>query len=277
MINSFLPEIIGKIKYSIIFLIIIGFISCEKEKVTSDPCQDNLKIRQVKADSLTMEEITYTGNCLVYEYIEAFSYKKYSYNSQNQLTKSEQAISFNPLSCFMQPFSSGETYTDPRKAKITRYYDFEYDDNGKPAKKLSYFLNGEQFQLVSYQTFDYENSLIKQLNRYNAQDELTEKNVYTYNENGNVIRDEYYTIEDGTNSVLMNTNEYEFDDKANPYRIFANECIPGKLTNANNILKSTYVDNYSGDEYTFTNEYSYEYNNYGLPVKMNNLSFIYGE
>ena len=118
MKKSFFSERITKTKFFFFFLIFVGLNSCEKENMISDPCQDKSKIRQVKADDFTMEEITYTGNCRVYEFIEAFSYKRYSYNSLDQLVKVELALSLNPLSCFMQPASSDEVYTNPRKAKI---------------------------------------------------------------------------------------------------------------------------------------------------------------
>jgi hypothetical protein len=277
MRNSLLYVFIRKTKYFICFLLVIGINSCEKESESSDPCRDNTKIRQVNADTLTLEQITYTGDCMVSEFIQEFSYKKYTYNLQGRLIKTEQAITLNPLSCFMPTPSPDETYTDPRKAKITQYHAYEYDDEGKLIKKLNYFLNGEQFRLVFYQTFDYENDLIKQLNRYTPQGELTEKNTYTYDENGNIIRDESFFRETGTSFVLMYTNEYMFDDKVNPYLIFENEGIPGVYTNRNNIIKNTYINNYSGEGYSYTTDYSYEYNASGLPVKLNNLTFIYGK
>ena len=146
---------------------------------------------------------------------------------RGQLIKTEQAITLDPTSCFMPTPSSGESFADPRKAPITQYKTYEYDEEGRLSKKLDYYLNGEQFHLVSYQTFDYENGLIKQMNRYNPQDELSERNTYTYDENGNIIRDEYFFKETETSFVLMSKYEYVFDDKVNPYRIFEDEGVTG--------------------------------------------------
>jgi hypothetical protein len=271
MKNSLFQSCIRKTKYFIFFLTIAGFNSCEKE---NDLCQDNTKIRQVNFEDLISEQMTYNADCRVSEFVQEFSYKKYSYNLQGQLIKTEQAITLDPTSCFMPTPSEGESFADPRKAPITQYKTYEYDEEGRLSKKLDYYLNGEQFHLVSYQTFDYGNGLIKQMNRYNPQDELSERNTYTYDENGNIIRDEYFFKETETSFVLMSKYEYVFDDKVNPYRIFEDEGLPGMYTNRNNIIKSTFT---GYDSNAYITEYTYEYNASGLPVKMNNLTFTYGD
>jgi hypothetical protein len=271
MKNSLFQSFFRKTRYFIFSLIIIGINSCEKE---NNLCHDNTKIRQVNADDLTREQMTYNADCRVSEFIQEFSYKKYSYNPQGQLIKTERAVTLDPTSCFMPTPSSGETFTDPRKAPITQYNTYEYDEEGRLSKKMSYYLNGEQFQLVSYQTFDYENGLIKQMSRYNPQNELTERNTYTLDENGNIKCDEYFFKETETSFVLISKNEYVFDDKVNPYRIFEDEGLPGVYTNQNNIVRNTFT---GYDSNVYTTEYYYEYNASGLPVKMNNLTFIYGD
>ena len=266
-----------KTGWFIIPLIFLAICSCERENTDSDPCRDNAKIRQVKADSLVIEEMTYTGECRIYEYIQEFSYKKYSYDGQGYLTKIEQALTLDPAMCFMPVGSQGEVFADPRKARITQYHAFEYDDERKLIKKLHYFLNGDQFRLVSYSSYDYENDQVRQVNQYNNQGELSQKNRYYYDEKGNMIRDEYFFREGEAVFVLMYTKEYVFDDKGNPYRIFENEGIPGVYTNRNNIIKSVYTDHISGDEYTYTEEFSYEYNASGLPVKRQYFTYTYGD
>jgi hypothetical protein len=271
MKNSLLHSFIRKITYFISFLIMLGMNSCEKE---DDRCRDNTKIRQVNAEDLIREQMTYNADCRVSEFIQEFSYKKYVYNTQGQLIKTEQSIILDPTSCFMPTPSSGETYTDPRKAPITQYNTYEYDGEGRLSKKQSYFLNGAQFQLVSYLIYDYENGLIRHMNRYNPQHEMTERNTFTYDEYGNIIRDEYFFKETETSFVLMSRNEYVYDDKVNPYRIFENEGLPGLYTNRNNIVKRTFIG-YDLNEYS--TEYAYEYNASGLPVKMNDLTFQYGD
>lgn len=256
------------------FLIMSCILSCEKEGEKTNPCQDPTKIRQLKENGVTWEDIIYNDKCEVYEYLEAYSYKKYIYNSQNQLVKIEQAMLFNPMSCFMP--APGEIYTDPRETPITQYQEFEYDSEGKISKKLFYFKNSESFNLVSYQTFEYENNLPKQINLFNPENKSTEKYIYTYDNNGNVLSDKYYTCEEGKDFTLVYTNKYEYDDKINPFTVFSFDGNPGKYTNKNNITKNIYINGYSEQEYTYSRETSYEYNETGYPVKINSMDVVYG-
>ena len=104
---------------------------------------------------------------------------------------------------------------------------------------------------------------------------MTQYNNYTYDENGNVTRDDLYTS--GTVSKLLRTMIYEFDNKNNPYQVFSSEGEPGKYTNRNNIIKETYVS-YSGTvENRNTTLHTYEYNSLDYPVKINELACIYGK
>ena len=118
----------GNTLYFLFFLTVAGINSCEKE---NDLCQDKTKIRQVNAEDRIREQMTYNADCRVSEFIQEFSYKKFTYNSQGQLIKTEQAVSLDPTSCFMPTPSTGETFTDPRKAPITQYNTYEYDEEGR--------------------------------------------------------------------------------------------------------------------------------------------------
>jgi hypothetical protein len=258
------------------FLILMSLASCNKEEL-SDSCSDSTKLTRVRSADLTLEEITYTGDCNVYEYIVDFSYKKYSYDPLNRLIKVEEALLINPLSCFIPPTTDGGTYTDPRKATITRYYDLEYDDTGKLIKKSCYYLTGNFFELVSYQTYQYENGYIEQIDKHNPSDELTEKNIYTRDENGNVILDEYYIKNNGEDFSLVLITACTFDDLENPYRVFNYEGTPGKYSNTNNILVCTRTNLYSGSAYVNTDSFSYAYNDMGYPVEVNSLQLTYNE
>ena len=268
---------VRKVNIFILFLVFSGLFSCEKEDTHSNPCQDNTKIRQVKAQQRVVEEMIYTGECLIYEYIMEFSYTKYAYNAQGQLLKADRAIILDPTSCFMPVGSNGETYTDPREAPITQYSSYEYDNSGVLVKKLDYYLNGEEFQLVSYTTYEYEDGYVRHINLYNPRGELTQKHTYAYDENGNIIRDEYYFKEAENVFILTQTQDFKFDDKVNPYRVFEKEGIPGRFTNPNNIVKITYTDYYSGQKNVYTTEFLYAYDDSGLPVERDNYAFVYGE
>lgn len=266
--------------YSLIIIIFLCFCSCNKEnpnnKDSFNSCHNPSLISQIKSGENSIHELIYNSNCLVYESIERFSYKKYSYDNQKRLSKLERAFLLDPLSCYM-PSSINEAYTDPRKAKITEYSEFEYDSTGRLTKKLNYFINNGNTEMVSYQTYEYNNNHVVKLNLFSPIGQLNQYNEYQYDENGNVSNDNYYQVEDNVDATLRKHSVFGFDDKNNPYLIFASEGIPGIFTNKNNILNVTFVTYNSGGEYQNTVQNTYEYNSLGYPVKVNNLIYSYAE
>jgi hypothetical protein len=264
-------------KYNtLIIIIVLVYSSCKKENVDNF-CHNSTLISHIADKDIAIQEMTYNSNCLIYESIERFSYKKYSYDSQNRLIKLEQAFLLDPLSCYMNPGSTNETFTDPRKAKIMEYSEFEYDNAGKLTKKLNYFINNGNDQLVSFQTYDYDNNQIAKLSIYNPQGQLNQYHEYQYDGNGNIIRDDYYLIEAGTDAKLQSYSIFMLDDKNNPYIIFAGEGNPGFFTNRNNILKETSFFYNAGGESQNLIQNTYEYNTSGYPVKVNDLNYSYDE
>jgi hypothetical protein len=123
------------------------------------------------------------------------------------------------------------------------YVTFEYDLNGRIGKKVFYYNN-------------QPSSFIE----------------YSYDEKGNLILETHKDIVDG-NPVISITEEYEFDDKNNPYKAFKRLMLPGEYTNENNIVKRTmtlFFDVYGVDKVQVT-ESTYEYNLQGYPIKKNNM------
>jgi hypothetical protein len=264
-------------KYPMLILVILlGSGSCNKESADHFCYSDSL-ISHVSNGENPVQELTYNQNCMIYESIERFSYKKYAYDDQNRLLKVEQAFLFDPLSCYMSPGSSIETYTDPRKAKIMQYSSFAYDSTGRLTRKSNYFVDKGNDLLVSYQTYDYDHDLIIKLSICNPLGQLNQYHAYQYDENGNIIQDDYYLLENGADAKLQSSSVYEFDDKSNPYIIFAGEGNPGLFTNRNNILKENSVFYNAGEESQNSIRNSYEYNTLGYPVKVNDMEYTYGE
>jgi|WetSurMetagenome_2_1015567.scaffolds.fasta_scaffold30321_2 hypothetical protein len=262
--------------YTLIIIIFLGFGSCKKENVDNF-CHNSTLIHNIADGDLPVQELTYNSNCLIYESIERFSYKKYSYDAQNRLLKLEQAFLFDPLSCYMNPGSANETYTDPKKAKIMQYSEFEYDTTGRLTRRLNYFLNSGVDQLVSYQTYAYNNNQIVKLSICNPQGQLNQYHDYQYDGNGNITRDDYYLVEMGADAKLQSHTIFELDDKNNPYIIFAGEGDPGIYTNKNNILKETSTFYNAGEESHNSIQNNFEYNTLGYPVKVNDLEYSYFE
>jgi hypothetical protein len=259
-------------KNYLVFIILVSlcFTTCKKE---DDLYYSDTLLSQVNSGNLAVHGLTYNSNYLIHESTEPIKYKRFTYDVNNNLKKVEEAYSFSAFSCVMIPGQSPEA--DPRKAKISVYSEFEYDNGLRLIKKSNYFINSGNPQLVSYQTYDYGNGKIVKLNIFNPQGQLTQYHDYTYDDNGNIIRDDVY-FSSGV-IKLVNSVIYEFDNKNNPYQVFACQGEPGLYTNSNNILKETSVS-YNGtaeSQYITTN--IYEYNNLDYPVRINNLDCIYGK
>jgi hypothetical protein len=163
--------------------------------------------------------------------------------------------------------------SDPRKAKISQYSEFAYDDASRLIKKSNYFINAGHWELTSYQTYDYLNNQVVKYNTFNPQGVLTTYHEYKYDDRGNITRDDLYTK--SPVMKLWETIIYDFDNKNNPYQIFAAEGIPGKYTNKNNIITETSVYASTFSQETRINVY--EYNNLDYPVKINKLDCLYGK
>jgi hypothetical protein len=256
-----------------IFVVFLCFTTCTKEDKNENLCYSSTLISQINSGDLAVHGLTYNIDCLIYESTEPYKYKRFSYNDQNVLNKVEVAYSFSAFSCVMIPGQSLES--DPRKARISEYSEFEYNDSLRITKKSNYFINTGASLLTSFQIYEYENDKIVRLSTFNAQGKLAQYHDYTYDDNGNITKDDLYT----NNSVikLVNTNIYEFDNKNNPYQVFACEGIPGKYSNRNNIIKETSVSYNGTAESRYTRLYGYEYNILDYPVKIDELDCIYGK
>jgi hypothetical protein len=257
----------------LVFIVFLCFTTCKKENNTENLYYSDTLLSQVNSGDLAVHGLTYNSFYLIYESTEPYMYKKFSYDTQNVLKKVEVAYSFNPLSCSMLPGQSLES--DPRKAKISAYSEFEYDNSSRLIKKSNYFINSGTPQLTSYQTYDYENDKIVRLSTFNPQGKLTEYHNYSYDDNGNITRDDQYT---STAVIkLVNTMICEFDNKNNPYRVFTGEGNPGAYTNKNNIIKVTSVSYNGTAESRSMILHTYEYNNLDYPVKIDMLDCFYGK
>lgn len=260
--------------YTLLIIVVsLCFTTCKKEDKNENLCYSSTLISQVNSGDLAVHGLTYNSNCLIYESTEPFMYKRFSYDARNILNKVEVAYSFSPFSCVMIPGQSLES--DPRKASISQFSEFEYDDVLRLTKKSDYFINNGNLQLTSYQTYDYENNHIIKSSTFNPQGLLTQYHDYGYDNSGNIIRDDQYS--NNTVLKLLNTMIYEFDDKNNPYQVFACEGNPGIYTNKNNIIKETSISYNGTAESRSTRISVYEYNNLDYPVKINDLDCIYGK
>jgi hypothetical protein len=254
-------------------MLFLCFITCRKENTQENLYYSSTLLSQVNSGDLAVHGLTYNSNYLIYESTEPFSYTKFSYDDQNILRKVEVAVSFNPLSCSMIPGQDRES--DPRKAKISQFSEFEYDDGLRLIKKSNYFIGSGHPELSSYQTYDYLNNQIIKLSYFNPQGAITSYHEYKYDDRGNITKDDLFT--NSPTMRLYQTIIYEFDNKNNPYQIFAVEGTPGKYTNRNNIISETTIYYNGTSESRNIRQNVYEYNNLDYPVKINTLDCRYGK
>ena len=258
-----------------IIFILIGFISCSKEK-NEDLCSDPTLMREVRMGKDAVQGLTYNSNCQVNELLEPYQYSKFTYNATGRLFKIEVAISLNPLSCVALPGGDGGSSGDPRKAKVTTYYEYEFNGEGIPAKRYMFGLYNNTFQFLSCETYHYTNDLIDTVKVYDQNEILNNYKTYSY-ENENIKVEKFYTLQQNNDFRLIYAIEYEFDDKFNPFRVLAVMAQPGKYTNTNNIIKETHISNPGTTEIRYSTNYSYEYNERGYPVKINTNDVVYGK
>lgn len=260
---------------NIAFLIIasLSFIACTKDEKNENLCYGNDLISQVYSGDVAIHGLTYNSNCLIYESTEPYMYKRFSYDDRNLLNKVEIAYSLNPLSCVMIPGQSPES--DPRKATVSQYSEFEYDDALRLKMKSNYFIKDGNSQFMNYQTYEYLNDRIVKLSVFNPQGVLIQFHDYTYDDKGNITREDEYS----NNPVIRLTRTllYEFDNKNNPYKVFACEGNPGKYTNVNNITEENSVSYNGTSEYHSSRLNVYQYNSLNYPVKINDFDCLYGK
>jgi hypothetical protein len=262
--------------YSLLLIIVfLCFTNCNKEDKNENLYFSDTLISQVYSGNLAVHGFTYNSEYLIRESTEPFVYKKFTYDSRNLLKKVEMAYSFSSFSCVMIPGQSQET--DPRKASISQYSEFEYNDSSLLTKKSNYFINNGNPQLTSFQTYEYLNGNIKKISTFNPQGLLTGYHDYNYDDRGNMIRDDQYSNNSGIK--LVHTVTFDFDNKNNPYLVFACEGDPGKYTNRNNIVNEISVSYlYNGiPQSSVTRTNVYEYNSLDYPVKINELDCLYGK
>lgn len=257
----------------LIFVVFLCFTTCKKEDTNENLCYSNTLISQINSGDLAIHGLTYNSNCLIYESTEPFKYKRFSYDANMILKKVEVAYSFSAFSCVMIPGQSLES--DPRKAEISQYSEFEYDDALRLTKKSNYFIDNGNSKLISYQIYDYQNNKIIKLSTFNPQGLLIAYQDYAYDDNGNITREDRYSNNSGIK--LVTTIMCDYDSKNNPYQVFLCEGDPGIYTNKNNIIKETTISYNGTAESSYTRLNAYEYNGLDYPVKINELVCRYGQ
>ena len=125
-------------------------------------------------------------------------------------------------------------------------------------------MNNSNIVIKCKESGDYSGTLTKTYDKsMNLQETLLEKilyddekNVYTYDEKGNVLTEDVITIKDGNETKKQHWDyTYEYNDK-------------------NQVSKKTGV-NTLGDNYTIIYEYTYDKNKYFIDKRKKELELLY--
>ena len=260
--------------FFISFALVVLVFSCTKESsVQNDDIEystDNEHIKSVWMNGSIVHQYLYdqTGkiveeNCLSY-------YKKYLYDENDRLLKLESAFDRSGLSSSM-PVEIRTEFMTSKNSTADSYSLCQYDSEGRLSKMDHYFNEtGKNFEYRSMQTFEYEGSNIVKVNLYYVPEgKITQFRVYTYDDQGNVINEKYYSNIERSESELISETSYKYDNYKNPFQIFSITGSPGFYTNVNNIIETSLIRHYEVpgfDKYSTENR-SYEYNSNGYPVK----------
>lgn len=263
-----------------IAVLALVLISCEKKQSETvyEDFQSSTLLRQVGETEEDMQILTYYNTGKIFEHLGRFSYRKFIYNSNQKLEKIEIALSNNPLSCAIIPGATFEDGGDPRKAEVGQFIELSYTSDGKIARKDHYYYHEDIPILMVYEIPEYDGNNIVASRIYNPQDQLTQYRTFQYDAKGNVSIEEYYYVAGQNEIIPQNRIEYEYDNKKNPFSVFAVEGSPGQSSNPNNIKKETITNFYEDvdEEYVYTVVNTYEYNDKNYPIKVNDITYTYG-
>jgi hypothetical protein len=245
-------------------------LSCEKEKeLPADNENTPLLWKEIFTDDLYFE-YTYNEANLLYERKTKWSYTSYSYNEDHQLVSYDMYDDLRILSSNWETVQAAMNRTDwvtPENTNISGRGTYSYNHNKLTRITVTQLPGG----FTSYVTFDYDNQgrISKKTFYYDNQPGGFLE--YSYDERGNLILVTHYDLVNGS-PVVSITEQYEFDDRNNPFKVFNRLLLPGENTNENNIVKKTmtlFFDAPGVDSIQVT-ESTYEYNSQDYPVKKDN-------
>ena len=252
--------------------------SCEKDKQLIIENTDIPLIGKVIIGNQTFMEYTYNDANLLAEEKSKFHYTKHFYNDNNQLISSDFYWDISMASSdsrVIEAAMNRKEWVNPENTPKSVTHEFEYSGNGQLIRKTYIRTSDNYPDIVEFQYKD--DKIIRSTGFYkNAKSGYTD---YYYDEKGNLIKQVKYTALQSGITEMTTTTEYEFDNMSNPFQAFKRLTTPGKYTNPNNIIKETYTIHFEVDQWTqkiqVTNN-SYEYNDNGYPVRVNDeVEYVY--
>lgn len=230
----------------------------------------NYGIKSEFVGGKTTKRFIYNDQGRIAEKEGLYNYDRYIYNNDGRLIKSESAMDPAMLSS-SSGFHNKTTLMTSENSTISSYRIFHYDQK-KLIRVENYFDKSGVSELRSINTFEYDGELISTKNIHNEKGEITQYSTYEYDSKGNVINEKRYSylFSQKTTPRIISEGSFKYDNKKNPFKIFQALGNPGLYLNTNNVIEVTTINHEltPGIPQTSTSNTSYEYNEYGYPVKV---------
>ena len=255
------------IRILLMFVLFAGAFSCTNEDdwIFSN---ENDHIKSISSYGQTTQMFLYDNLGRIREKQGMLFYNRYLYDENGRLEKVETAIDESMYSSLATPPRT-ELLTSANST-INSYNLYKYDNEGRLSKIENYInRTGKKFEYGSKTTFEYAGTLICKANLCDEKGNITQFLEYTYDQNGNITKEMYYTCIFGatlSNPKLTYERTYQYDNYNNPLHIL-NMLEPKFYTSANNMIEMT-TKWYTNDPRTETTKQSFKYNDKGYPIKM---------
>lgn len=270
-----------KVQSNFIGFVIIVFniiCACSKDKDTDGFLIDNYSIKSIISNGKTSDKFIYNNLGKIDEAQSFYFYNKYHYNKSGQLIKLETAT--DPQ-MFDNTYHERNELMTSQNSTFSGYQIFEYNTNSKLKTIKNYFKQNGTWKYTSMIGLEYSGDDIITWNLYDAANVLTQFRLYEYDNNGNVLKEKYYSYLSNKNNdpQLISAVSYKYDDKENPFKVFKEMGQPGFYSNTNNIIESSSIlyEEVPGIDKYSTHETRYEYNGNNFPVKVvdENIEYKY--
>ena len=250
------------------FVLTLLMPSCTSEFDDIVYSTDNEHIKSISSNGTIVHRYLYDQTGKIMEE-NCFSYfQKYIYDKNNRLVKIESAFDRSIHSSSI--IERRTEFMTSKNSAVDNYRLYHYDEMGRLSKIENYFNEtGTKFEYRSKQTFEYEGVNITKKNLHESNGQITQYNVYTYDKDGNISSEKYYSNLFGSGNELISETLYKYDNYKNPYRTLIMLGSPGLYSNINNIIETSTIryDDIPGIDKQSSSKTIYEYNKNGYPIK----------
>lgn len=252
-------------------IIVLAIItSCSNDPIDKNESSTIKSIFSV-AEGSVVAKFIYNENNKLIEYQSFYYCNKYIYDDNGRLISQESA--FDPDIASSTIHIKSELMTS-QNTTFTGKSVFEYNSEGKLATQKNYIQKNNQFEYVSMISLEYVGDKKVNYNLHDATNTVTQFDTFEFDDMGNVTKEKQYSFLSAVRKEpkLIREVSFKYDDKNNPFKIYRQIGQPGLYTNTNNVIESNTVlyEDVPGIDKFSTSRTTYEYNEKGYPIKVNN-------